>query len=88
MTVTRYISVEESLLVGYLLGLAVYALILDTGESVTWDEQDVTLSEAHLQRLEDGDRVRIHRWHGHAVDLEGSLVVDTDELDADTDTGA
>jgi hypothetical protein len=75
-------------LVGYLLGLAVlwFAKELEstpTEPSTSWTEESRTLDEDHLRRLEDGEPVRLRRWHGNDLVLEGALVVGDVEEDVD-----
>ncbi len=36
--------------------------------------------ERVLERLEQGETVRIPRWHGHELELSGELVVDAEAL--------
>jgi len=78
---TRRLSVSDWVFIGYVVGLLVwwvYEAVTadpDTG-SRTWTEQSMTLSEDHLQRLEDGDSVKLSRWHGGDLVLDGTIVVD------------
>lgn len=74
---------EDWVLLGYLLGIGVWYLFEKTSESSTtststWTEQEVTLTEDHLQRIEQGEPVRVARWHGHDLVLDGALVVDAE----------
>jgi hypothetical protein len=48
------------------------------------DQQPRDLHEQALQRLEDGDSIRVERWHGHDLVLRGDLVVDAEALDEPT----
>jgi len=78
---TRRLSVSDWVFIGYVVGLLVWwvyeAVTTDTDTgSRTLTEQDVTLSEDHLQRLEDGDSVKLSRWHGGDLVLDGTIVVD------------
>lgn len=81
---TRYLEPSDWVLIGYLIGLGLwYIFETSTAEETarSWTEQNVTLSEDHLQRLENGDSVAVSRWHGHDLVLEGSIVVDQDALE-------
>lgn len=73
-------------LIGYAIGLLVWQLTGDLGGAPerTWSEQQITLGEEHLERIENGESVAVRRWHGHELVLEGDLVIDAKELeDAD-----
>lgn len=80
---TQYLDVEEFVLLGYLLGLAVYAVFIDHDSPAPepWDEQQIRLGEDHLRRLEDGETLRVERWHGHSVELSADLVVDAEQAE-------
>ncbi len=76
--------------IGYIVGLIVWwvaeTLSADPDDSPrTWTEQSVTLSEDHLQRLEDGDNVQISRWHGGDLVLDGAIVIDAPPAEGDTE---
>jgi len=78
---TRRFSVSDWVFIGYVLGLLVwwvYEAVTDDPDTSrrAWTEQSVTLSEDHLQRLEDGDHVSVSRWHGGDLVLDGTIVVD------------
>lgn len=83
---TRYsceLEPADWVLIGYLVGLAVWWLsdaLRDT-DGRAWTEQSVQLDEDHLERMERGESIQIHRWHGHRLQLEGELAVDADELE-------
>jgi len=80
---------SDWLLIGYLLGLVVIYIAQEIESTPTdtatrtWTEQDVHLSEDHLQRLEDGETVRVSRWHGHDLVLNGAIVVGDVEEESD-----
>ena len=82
------------MLIGYLLGLAVWWLSeqLRTSASTTqpahrdgvqrvggYDE--VHLGEQALERIERGESVTVERWHGGTVNLQGDLVVELEETE-------
>lgn len=81
----RSLEPADWVLIGYLLGLVVWYLY-DVGTDVedtprSWSDQSVTLNEDHLQRLEDGDSVKVRRWHGHELVLDGGMVIDAEQGD-------
>jgi hypothetical protein len=87
------LSAEDWVLIGYIAGILVW-FFADTltssppttsDSSRTWTEQSVELSEDHLQRLEDGDSVKVHRWHGHDLVIGGGMVNDADQLGVEED---
>lgn len=89
-TRSLHLSAEEWLLLGYLAGIIVWwvsdALRDRSGpERRSWTEQHATLSEDHLRRLEDGDRVAISRWHGGDLVLDGTMVLTAAPVEEDDD---
>ncbi|MFU1780710.1 hypothetical protein ACM16X_04950 [Haloarcula japonica] len=75
------LSATDWVLIGYVAGLVLWfiaeTLTADAPEdSRTWNEQQVTLGERDLERLEDGDSVKVRRWHGHDLVIDGTIVVD------------
>jgi len=70
---------------GLVLGVCLQQWMTSDGPTrVT--EQDVTLAEDDLRRLEDGDSLAVHRWHGHELHLRGDVVVDVPS-EVETDQG-
>ena len=76
----RRLDTADLVLVGYLLGLAVYWWAVDTDREA-WTDQDVLLAEDHLQRLEAGETVQIQRWHGQDLELSGMQVIDVEHVE-------
>ena len=72
------LGTDDWVIIGYVVGLAVYYLFLDGDEPEPWTEQDVRLGEEHLQRLEDGDTLELRRWHGQTLAIDGTVVVDVE----------
>lgn len=88
---TRYslrLSAEDWVLIGYIAGLLVW-FIADTlapedgDTTAARNEQEVTLTEDDLRRIEDGDTVKLRRWHGHELVLGGGMVIDADQIDVE-----
>ncbi|WP_439028425.1 hypothetical protein [Haloarchaeobius sp. DT45] len=90
MTIRFDFDTEEWLFIGYVVGLLVWYAVEsvtygspDSGRS--WTDQEISLSEDHLRRLEDGETVQVRRWHGHDLVLGGSMVIDVDALDEEAE---
>jgi hypothetical protein len=83
----RYIvddlDAAEWICIGYVLGLLVILTVDLFSESGPgdWDEQTAILSEGHLRRLENGETVKVPRWHGHDLVLDASIVIDAEEVE-------
>lgn len=71
----------------FIAGYAFYLLFEDSGEPEPVTEQTARLDEERLRRLEDGETLRVHRWHGHELELRGDLVVDVASSETDASTG-
>lgn len=88
---SRYLDLSDAMLIGYLLALALVAWATESMDSEPSTsprtEQNVTLSEDALRRLENGDTYRLDRWHGHSVELRADLVVDATDVEQDADNG-
>jgi len=85
------LKAEDWVLIGYVAGILLW-FVAETltasptsDSSRTWTEQSVELSEDHLQRLENGDSVKVHRWHGHDLVIGGGMVIDADQLGGEED---
>lgn len=82
---------SDWILIGYLLGLGLWWFIewstAGHPEESSRREQRVDLSEDHLRRLEDGSTVSVRRWHGHDLVLDGSVVVDAEQIEGDQEDG-
>jgi len=80
----RGLKTEDRLAVGifiaYLL-FVVASLWFEYARSATSSTRPRDRQEQLLDRLERGETVRIPRWHGHELELSGSLIVDADQLD-------
>jgi len=72
---------------GLVLGVALMERA-DTGEPDPVTEQTVRLGEDDLRRLEDGDSVRVYRWHGHELEVRGDLVVDVEAVETEQNDGS
>jgi len=71
---------------GFVVGVALMTWLDEEPEPGRPTEQTVSLREDALRRLEDGGTVEVPRWHGNALALEGSVVVDaTESVSEDTD---
>lgn len=80
-----HLSPEDWLLIGYIIGLVVWWISdalrdEDDGGARSWTEQQATLTEDHLARLESGERVSIPRWHGGELVLDGTMVITAGEV--------
>lgn len=87
MYLERRLSVEEWLLIGYVLGVLVYwtfDMLTSTSGSGPGDREErvspsfdsVRLTEPALDRLEAGDSIAVDRWHGGELVLSGDVVLD------------
>jgi len=81
------LKAEDWVLIGYLAGILLWfvadTLTADEPDSGrSWTEQQVTLTEEHLQRIEDGETVSVRRWHGHELVIGGGMVIDAEEIDS------
>lgn len=74
---------QDWVLIGYAAGLIVWWFVDDLGDAPdrSWTEQQITLDEEHLDRIENGDSVAVRRWHGHELVLEGDVVIDANEIE-------
>lgn len=83
----KKLSLQDRMAVGvfvaYLL-FVVASLWLEYGRTTT-TTRTTDRNEELLDRLERGETVRVPRWHGHDLELSGSLIVDADALDDDPD---
>jgi hypothetical protein len=85
----RRLSDSDLILLGYVAGVLLVAALdyifssTSSTSSNSWTDQSRVLDEAHLQRLEQGDPVRIQRWHGCDLVIEGEVVIDVDEVETD-----
>lgn len=52
--------------------------------STSTSDRGLLDTEAALQRLEDGESIKVERWHGHDLLVRGDLVLDADALDEPT----
>lgn len=64
---------------GFVVGVALMTWLDEDPEPGRPTEQTVSLREDALRRLEDGNTVEVQRWHGNALALHGSVVVDATE---------
>lgn len=80
-TYIRRLDAEDWVLIGYLIGVGLMWLIERFNTASTSDNggphsgQQVRLDERALERLEDGDSMKIPRWHGGDLVLRGDMVV-------------
>lgn len=82
--VTRRLDASDWVLIGYLLGIMLMWAVDHLGgdeERPRSSEQHVTLTEQHLRRIEDGETLKVHRWHGHELVLGGDMVIDAGEVE-------
>jgi hypothetical protein len=80
MSYTYRLGAEEWLLIGYCIGVIVLWVAQRLGSAGGRDAsrstgQEVRLDERSLERLEEGEQVRIRRWHGGNLVLDGSVIV-------------
>jgi len=67
----------ELVYLGLVVGVALMEWVQPDDPAPTRStEQTVTLGEDDLRRLEDGDSLAVHRWHGHELHVRGDVVVD------------
>lgn len=80
----------ELVYIGLVLGVALQQwMTSDDPGRVT--EQQMTLGEDDLRRLEDGGSLALPRWHGNELHLRGDVVVDipaTEESGGGVEEGA
>jgi hypothetical protein len=87
----RRLDGSDWVMLGYLAGLALWGLAellaVDGEQELDRDSIDMSesdgryLSDRQLSRLEEGRTVVIERWHGHGLELSGSVVVDAETVE-------
>jgi len=87
----RSLDPEEWMLLGYLFACLVWWLAESwptaTSQSARRDAVQqvggydrVELGEQALERIERGETVAVDRWHGGAIQLQGDVVIDAEEI--------
>jgi hypothetical protein len=79
------LNTEDRLALGIVVIYALFCLGMlwvkfrELTESEPAPDSTISRREA-LDRLEQGETMRVERWHGHDLELSGELIVDAEKL--------